>query len=105
MCLGDNDMNGNFGLSEKVKNDISDYAKRYGVEKVILFGSRARGTNSERSDIDLAVKGGNVDEFRFAMDELVRTLLMFDVADLSDNPSRELLSEIERDGVVIYEKV
>ncbi len=99
------DLNSNFGLSDKVKNDISDYAKRYGVEKVILFGSRARGTNSERSDIDLAVKGGNVDEFRFAMDELVSTLLMFDVVDLSGDPSRELLSEIERDGVVIYEKV
>ncbi len=98
-------MENNFGLSEKVKNDISYYAKQYGVEKVILFGSRARGTNSERSDIDLAVKGGNADEFRFAMDELVRTLLMFDVVDLSDDPSGELLSEIERDGVVIYEKV
>ncbi len=98
-------MENNFGLPEKVKNDISYYAERYGVEKVILFGSRARGTNSERSDIDLAVKGGNVDEFRFAMDELVRTLLMFDVADLSDDPSEELLSEIKRDGVVIYEKV
>lgn len=95
----------NFGLSEKVKKEISGFAKLYGVEKVILFGSRARGTNSKRSDIDLAVKGGDVDEFRFAMDELVSTLLMFDVADLSDDPSEELLSEIKRDGVVIYEKV
>ncbi|WP_353962901.1 nucleotidyltransferase domain-containing protein [Ruminococcus sp.] len=27
-------------------------------QKVILFGSRARGDNWERSDIDLAVSGG-----------------------------------------------
>lgn len=98
-------MNSNFGISEKVKNDISDYAERYGIEKVILFGSRARGTNSERSDIDLAVRGGNVGEFRFAMDELIQTLLMFDVVDLSGDPSEELLSEIKRDGIVIYEKI
>lgn len=27
--------------------------------KIILFGSRARGTNSERSDIDLALDAGS----------------------------------------------
>ncbi|MCM1022745.1 MAG: nucleotidyltransferase domain-containing protein [Prevotella sp.] len=98
-------MENNFAIPERVKNEIADYAKKYGVEKVILFGSRARGTNSERSDIDIAVKGGNFGEFCFAVEEQVNTLLMFDVVDLNSCKSDELLSEIERDGVVIYEKI
>jgi predicted nucleotidyltransferase len=32
-------------------------AAHEGVKRVILFGSRARGTASPRSDIDLAVEG------------------------------------------------
>lgn len=98
-------MKNNFAIPERVKNEIADYAEKYGVEKVILFGSRARGTNGERSDIDLAVKGGNFGEFCFAVDEQVNTLLMFDVVDLNSCKSDGLLSEIERDGVVIYEKI
>lgn len=105
MCTGDLIMKNNFDLPEMLKNEIADYAKKYGVEKVILFGSRARGTNSERSDIDIAVKGGNFREFSFAVDEQVNTLLMFDVVDLDCCTSKELISEIERDGVVIYEKI
>lgn len=105
MCTGDLIMKNNFDLPETVKKEIADYAKKYGVEKVILFGSRARGTNSERSDIDIAVKGGDFNEFSFAMEERVNTLLMFDVVNLNSCKSDELLSEIKRDGVVIYEKI
>lgn len=98
-------MKNNFNIPEKVIKEIADYAEKCGVERVILFGSRARGTNGERSDIDLAVSGGNFGEFRFAVDEQVNTLLMFDVVDLNSCKSAELISEIERDGVVLYEKI
>ena len=33
---------------------------KHQVEKVILFGSRARGDYGRASDIDLAVYGGNI---------------------------------------------
>ena len=97
-------MDRKYDLPEKIKNEIAEYAEKYGVTKVILFGSRARGTNRERSDIDIAVSGGDFIEFSYAMDEEVRTLLMFDVVNLDTCRSEELLSEIKRDGVVIYEK-
>ena len=48
--------NADFKLAVK---DIVTFAKRYSVRKVILFGSRARGNNTERSDIDIAVYGGD----------------------------------------------
>ena len=98
-------MKNNFALPENVIKEIAAYAEKCCVEKVILFGSRARGTNGERSDIDLAVTGGDFSEFCFAVDEQVNTLLMFDVVNLDSCKSAELISEIERDGVVLYEKI
>ena len=93
-------------LPNKVKDKIIELAKKHGVKKVILFGSRARGDNWERSDIDLAISGG--DRVRFALDvdeiEIVPTLLMFDVVDLDEPCNEELLESIRRDGVVLYKE-
>ncbi len=94
-----------FDLPEWVLQDIVKAAKKYDIEKVILFGSRARGDNRERSDIDLAVSGGNITEFTFGIEDEVWTLLMFDVVNLDRPVQPELLAEIDRDGVVLYEKV
>ena len=44
----------------KVEDVIEAAAKlcrEFGAKKVILFGSRAKGTALERSDIDIAVSG------------------------------------------------
>ena len=43
-----------YNLPKRDERDIIKIAKMNGVEKLILFGSRAKGTCSERSDIDLA---------------------------------------------------
>ena len=82
---------------------LGDVYKRQ-VTKVVLFGSRARGSNTERSDVDIAVYGGDFDEFYWDIKENVHSLLMFDVIDMDSVISEELKKEIERDGVVIYEK-
>jgi predicted nucleotidyltransferase len=36
-------------------SEITDVLKQYGIEKIILFGSYAKGTPNEYSDIDLLV--------------------------------------------------
>lgn len=92
-------------LPENAKNGIIKLAEEYGIEKVILFGSRARGDNRERSDIDIAVSGGNVIEFALDAEEKIDTLLMFDIVNLDKYVQPELIAEIEKDGVVIYEKI
>ena len=43
-------------LPERVFREITMFAKKHSIQKVILFGSRARGTHRERSDIDIALK-------------------------------------------------
>ena len=93
-----------YNLPERVIRDISTFAKKHSVEKVILFGSRARGTNTERSDIDIAVYGGDFDSFYWDIKEKVHSLLMFDVVEIDAGISEELRKEIKKDGVVIYEK-
>lgn len=94
-----------YNLPERVERDIVKIAKKNSVKKVILFGSRARGTNSERSDIDLAISGGNALDFYFDVEEKTHTLLMFDVVELDRGISEELQTEINRDGVILYEEI
>ncbi|MCI9258425.1 nucleotidyltransferase domain-containing protein [Acutalibacter sp.] len=94
-----------YSLSETLKVEIIDLARQCNLDRVILFGSRSRGDNRERSDIDLAIQGGDTVAFAASADEDIPTLLMFDVVDLDKPVQSELLEEIRRDGVVIYEKV
>lgn len=94
----------NNNIPGRVLKDVSTFARRHGIEEIILFGSRARGTHTERSDIDLAVRGGDFDSFYWDVKEKTHSLLMFDLVDLDAGVSEELKTEIERDGVVIYEK-
>lgn len=93
-----------YNLPERVLRDISSIARKHSVTKVVLFGSRARGTNTERSDIDIAVYGGDFDSFYWDIKENVHSLLMFDVIEADSSISKELKKEIEKDGVTIYEK-
>lgn len=92
-------------IPDVVLKDIAAFAENNSVEKVVLFGSRARGTNTDRSDVDLAVYGGDFDSFYWNITENVNSLLSFDVINADKNISDELKKEIARDGIVIYEKV
>ena len=94
-------------LREEIKQQIIDLAKKYNLNKVILFGSRARGDNRERSDIDLAISGELVNciDFSLAAEEEISTLLMFDFVIIDKTLSPELQAAIEKDGVILYEKV
>lgn len=91
-------------LPENAENGIIKLAEKYGIKRVVLFGSRARGDNRERSDIDIAVSGGNITEFALDIEDAVDTLLMFDIVNLDKYVQKQLLEEIEKDGIVIYEK-
>ncbi len=92
-----------YNIPDRVMNDIEKFAKKNNIEKVMLFGSRARGTHSERSDIDLAASGGNISDFYLDLTYNAWTLLTFDVVDLDKGINEELEKEIKRDGVIIYE--
>lgn len=94
----------NYNLDKKIEREIISLAKKFGVKKLILFGSRARGTNRERSDIDLTAQGGDIFNFATAIAEEVETLLSFDVINLDKNVDKNFQAEIARDGIILYEE-
>lgn len=85
---------------------IADIGKKYDVEKIVLYGSRARGDNRERSDIDIAVFGAATDrknDIIEAIDQLP-TLLDFDIVFISEKTNESLLKNIEKDGIILMNK-
>lgn len=96
---------GMINVSDKLLQQIVQFAKKCELSRVVLFGSRARGTNRERSDVDLAVTGKNVSDFQFMLEDEADTLLSFDVVDMGTVVSQKLKQNIEREGVCLYAEV
>ena len=93
-------------LSDRIIDDLKKLALGYGISKIVLFGSRARGDNGDKSDVDIAVYGcRDFLKFKLDVEEKVWTLLTFDIVNMDEKISGELAGEIRRDGVTIYEKV
>jgi predicted nucleotidyltransferase len=93
------------GIKQTVLNEIIVLAKKNHVQKLILFGSRARGDFERTSDIDLAVEGGSIARFASDIEEDTSTLLEYDVIDLSKPMQEALLESIKKEGRIIYEKI
>jgi predicted nucleotidyltransferase len=86
-------------ISEKDKNIILTYAKKYGLEKVILFGSSKERMNAR--DIDIGIRGIPPKLFFDFCWELYRDLSKpVDVIDLNEDCLFNKL--IEKDGLVLY---
>ncbi|MFP5503921.1 MAG: nucleotidyltransferase substrate binding protein [Candidatus Sericytochromatia bacterium] len=86
---------------------VQELAERIGhlprVKRVILFGSRARGDNQPRSDVDLALEADD-EEVIFTARRLVEeapTLLEIDLVAWPE-ATDELRSEIESEGIVLF---
>lgn len=45
---------------DEIKNIVAPIAKQYGVERVYLFGSYARGQANETSDLDFRIDRGTL---------------------------------------------
>jgi predicted nucleotidyltransferase len=95
----------NTGLNISLVEELKRYAKEYNVEKLYLFGSRARGDYKERSDIDLAFFGGDASRFILEVEEETATLLQYDIVDLTLPVQEELMASIRKEGILLYEKV
>ena len=95
----------NTGIKPKVIEEIRTFAKKYNVDKVILFGSRARGDYKRNSDIDLAVAGGDFARFALDVDEETSTLLEYDIVDMGREMQDELRQSIMQEGKILYEKI
>lgn len=93
-------------LSKRIINEIIDISKKYyGINKVVLFGSRARGDNELKSDIDLAIYcDGDLSLFIEEIENTTHTLLEFDFSDMNNIVDDFFIEQVEKEGIVLYEK-
>jgi hypothetical protein len=90
---------------EDIVSKCSHVFEEYPVRFCYLFGSYAKGTATERSDVDLLVSA-DISGIRFyGLAERLRETLkknvdLINIEQLKDNT--ELLNEVMRDGIRIY---
>lgn len=72
--------------------------KKFGAKEIILYGSRAKGTARERSDIDIAVVG--VQKFELLEEEVdnLPTLYSVDLLNMDTCRNELLLEDIKEYG-------
>lgn len=90
---------------EEVIHAVTELCRKHSAKKVILFGSRSKGTARERSDIDIAVSGAK--DFDLLVDEIeeLPTLYSVDIVNLDTCRSSLLMEDIEQYGQKIYKKI
>jgi predicted nucleotidyltransferase len=95
-----------FHTIDELKLLVAPIAEKYGVGKVYLFGSVARGDYEEDSDYDFCIELGAIDSI-FIFSGFFRTLreAVGNEIDLVDTESvgQEFLNTILKEGVIIYE--
>jgi len=95
-------------LPDDLDSIISILKSNEKVKSVILFGSRAKGNYDPGSDIDIALKGEqlNLDdliEFYVEMDKLLIPNKV-DIVIFDRIEEKALIEHINRVGVVLYDK-
>lgn len=96
----------NLNLDIAIINDIMKICERHEyIEKVIIFGSRARGDNDFKSDIDLAVYSRkSLTEFIEDIEMNTKTLLEYDFSHMNTVQDKFFIEQVNKEGIVIYEK-
>lgn len=86
----------------EVIEKAASLCRKYSAKEIILFGSRAKGTETERSDIDIAVSG--VQDFEQLEEEIdaLPTLYTVDLVNIDTCGNRLLKEDIEKYGRKIY---
>ncbi|UXN34541.1 nucleotidyltransferase domain-containing protein [Avibacterium paragallinarum] len=100
---------GKFGLSERTLCDLTRLFQAHPeIEQVIIYGSRAKGTQRAGSDIDLTLVGERLSES--TLNHLFGELQESDIPYLVDLSlyhqltHRDLIQHIQQVGQVIYQK-
>jgi len=103
-------------LDQELKNKIKErILSKYKPEKIILFGSQARGTADNRSDIDILVIGSILKD-RFELMDKMSSLLLplnyaFDVIVLTNEEFERdkkypgtIARYASKEGILLYER-
>lgn len=97
---------------DEIAERVRPVAESYGITKVYLFDSYARGEATEESDVDLMISyqkltgafalGGDYADFKEALDKPVDIVSERAISsDYTSDLGRKLYSNIEKEGVPI----
>ena len=99
-----------YGLLERdiaaITQAISQFPE---ISQTILFGSRAKGNYKPGSDVDLAIKGteinyATVSRLSFILNEELILPYFFDIVHYEKITEPKLIQHIDRVGKVLYKK-
>ena len=97
-----------FGLyPNSYKLILSIFQKHENIEKVIIYGSRAKGNYKEGSDIDFTLFGNlNYDDILKLKHEFEESTIpyLIDIFIFSDLQSESLIDHINRVGKIFYNR-
>jgi uncharacterized protein len=96
------------GISQRFIDDLLAYCLSNPViQKVVLFGSRARGDYRKTSDIDFAIYTNNATHSQQNLIEYqiqeMPILLKIDILFMDRVSKEKLIANIEKDGMIVYE--
>ena len=97
------------GLTDIELDKLQDVFSRYAdIEKVVLYGSRAKGNYKPFSDVDISLMGDSLTRNRInALSLEIDDLLLpyqFDISVFHSLANFDLISHIQRVGITIYQK-
>lgn len=98
-----------FGLKENTIERINSvFEKHKEIEKVVIYGSRAKGNYRNGSDIDLSLFGNNLEynligKINSEIDDL-DTPYLFDISIYNNLDSESLKEHIDRVGKTFYKR-
>ena len=93
-----------FGLNEEVYNKIEKIVKENSKYRFKIFGSRAKNTYKNTSDIDIAVfeEVSKEDEYKIRNEfDLLDIIYKIDLVFVDKNLKKEFLEEIMKEGIDI----
>ena len=98
----------NFGLEQKDIDEIMQIAAQFPeIEKISIFGSRAKGNYNKGSDVDLAIFGKNINrDIIVKLSEKLNSEsflpYFFDIVHYENIENGKLKEHINRIGKILY---
>ena len=92
---------------DEIRQRTAPLAKQYGISRMSLFGSYARGEANDESDVDLVIDRGRlrglIQYFSFVHDLEENLNCHVDVV-TTEIQDRDFLAHITDEGVLLYEE-
>ncbi len=99
---------------EAIKILLIPIAKRYGISRIVLFGSYARNEANQNSDVDLIIEGGSysglfeymdiIEQAESALGKKVDLITRTAIEENNTESGKRFMKQIKQDEVVVYDK-